>query len=110
MALLIFGSSSWGQFELFVGLIALPLKVGSSIDCGSGKSFSQPTLGQTSGSVFGTPQNFEYIVSRVVGRKLTLKPSAWNAASTRSAAAFWFVLLSATIVIGGPLYLPDLKP
>src|SRR5919107_1519519 len=78
MALLIFGSSSCGQFELFDALIAFPLNVGSSIDCGSGKSFSQPTLGQTSGSFFGTPQNFEYIVSRVTARKLTLKPSCWN--------------------------------
>src|SRR3954451_23423523 len=110
IAWLIFGSLSCGQFELLVWLIALPLNVGSSIDCGSGKSFSQPTLGQTSGSVFGTEQNFEYIVSRVVGRKLTLKPSAWNAFSARSAATFWFELLSATIVICGPLYLPLLNP
>src|SRR4051794_32961729 len=110
IALLIFGSFSCGQFELFDATMFLPLNVGSSIDCGSGKSFSQPTLGQTSGSVFGTPQNFEYIVSRVTGRKLTLNPSCWNAFSTRSAAAFWFVLLAATIVICGPLYLPFLKP
>src|SRR5919202_3973040 len=99
IALLIFGSFSCGQFELFVGLIAFPLNVGSSIDCGSGKSFSQPTLGQTSGSDFGTEQNFEYIVSRVTGRKLTLNPSFSNPSRARSAAVFWFELLSATIVI-----------
>src|SRR5215213_9389730 len=110
IALLIFGSSICAQFELFVGLMALPLNVGSSIDCGSGKSFSQPTLGQTSGSVFGTEQNFEYIVSRVTGRKLTLKPSFSNPSRARSAAVFWLELLSATIVIDGPLYLPSLKP
>src|SRR3954453_12104537 len=110
IALLIFGSFSWAQFELLVALMALPLNVGSSIDCGSGKSFSQPTLGQTSGAFFGTPQNFEYIVSRVTGRKSTLKPSCWRPFRTRSAAVFWFVLWSATIVISGPLYLPLLKP
>src|SRR3954452_10373331 len=110
IAALIFGSFSCGQFELFVCTMFLPLNVGSSIDCGSAKSFSQPTLGQTSGSVFGTPQNFEYIVSRVVGRKFTLKPSFWRASRTRSAAAFWLVLLSATAVICGPLNLPLLKP
>src|SRR5215210_4456015 len=87
-----------------------PLNVGPSIDCGSAKSFSQPTLGQTSGWVFGTLQNFEYIVSRVTGRKLTLKPTACSAARTRSAAAFWLVLLSDTIVIVGPLYLPFENP
>src|SRR3954453_9683206 len=110
MAWLIFGSFSCGQFELLLGTMFFPLNVGSSIDCGSGKSFSQPTLGQTSGSFFGTPQNFEYIVSRVTGRKLTLNPSDWNAARARSAAAFWLVLLSATIVICGPLYLPLENP
>src|SRR4051794_38433854 len=110
IALFRLGSFSCGQLTLFVGTMLFPLNVGSSIVCGSGKSFSQPTLGQTSGVFLGTPQNFEYIVSRVVGRKLTLNPSPWNAARTRSAAAFWLVLLSATIVIVGPLYLPLLKP
>src|SRR3954471_7528043 len=110
IALLMAGSFSCGQFELLLWTMFFPLKVGSSIDCGSAKSFSQPTLGQTSGSVFGTPQNFEYIVSRVTGRKLTLNPSCWKAFSTRSAAPFWFVLLTASIVICGPLYLPFLKP
>src|SRR3954471_21279883 len=106
IAWLIFGSFSCGQFELLVGTMFFPLKVGSSIDCGSAKSFSQPTLGHTSVLLFGTPQNFAYIVSRVTGLKLTLKPSFWKASRTRSAAPFWLVLLSATIVIGGPLYLP----
>src|SRR4051812_15579605 len=110
IAWLMAGSFSCGQFELLLWTMFLPLNVGSSIDCGSAKSLSHPTLGQTSGSPFGTPQNFEYMMSRVVGRKLTLKPSFWSASSTRSAAAFWFVLLSATAVICGPLYLPLLKP
>src|SRR3954447_16445647 len=54
------------QFTLPVWTMFFPLKTGSSMVCGSAKSLSQPTLGQISGSFFGTAQNFENIVSRVV--------------------------------------------
>src|SRR5215213_764026 len=40
-------SSSSDQLTLPCGLIAAPLNVGSSIDCGSVKSLNQPTFGQT---------------------------------------------------------------
>src|SRR5215208_4289114 len=39
-------SSSIDQFTLPCGLMAAPLNVGSSIDCGSTKSLNQPTFGQ----------------------------------------------------------------
>src|SRR5436190_19074648 len=87
-----------------------PLKVGSSIVCGSAKSFSQPVLGQIGVFDFGIPQYFEYIVSRVTGRNWTLKPRSFSEFSTTVAAAFWLVELSATIRIAGPVYLPFEKP
>src|SRR3954452_7122146 len=55
--------SSRLQFTLPCGLMAAPLKVGSSIDCGSVKSLNQPTFGQMTYLDFGTPQNFVYSVS-----------------------------------------------
>src|SRR4051794_33738722 len=100
------GTSNCGQFELFVCTMFFPLKVGSSIVCGSAKSFSQPVLGQTSVFDFRMPQYFEYMVSRVTGRKLTLNPSPFSEFNTTVAAAFWLVELSATSRIAGPLYLP----
>src|SRR3954465_2721962 len=87
-----------------------PLNVGPSIVCGSAKSFSQPVLGQIGVFDFGMPQNFEYIVSRVVARKFTSNPSFLSPSRTTCAAAFWLLELSATIRIGGPLYLPFAKP
>ena len=88
----------------------LPLKVGSSIVCGSAKSLSQPTLGQMGVFDDGTLQNFEYMVSRDTALKVMPKPSFPKLFRATSAAAFWFVLLSATIRILGPLYLPFLNP
>src|SRR4051812_43822635 len=87
-----------------------PLKVGSSIVCGSAKSFSQPVLGQTWVFDFGMPQYFEYMVSRVTGRKLTLNPRSFSEFRTTVAAAFWLDALSATSRTAGPLYLPLEKP
>ena len=58
-------SSSWAKFELLVSRMFAPLNVGPSRVSASGKSFSQPTLGQTSGWLSGTWQNFVYMVSRV---------------------------------------------
>src|SRR3954471_15418537 len=43
IAALIFGSFNCAQFELLLGTMFSPSNVGPSIDCGSGKSFSQPT-------------------------------------------------------------------
>src|SRR4051794_2920346 len=110
MALLIAGTSSCGQFELFVGTMFFPLKVGSSIVCGSAKSLSQPVLGQIGVFDFGMPQYFEYIVSRVTGRKFTENPRFFNEFRATVAAAFWLVELSATIVMAGPLNFPFEKP
>src|SRR3954447_3834635 len=49
-ALVIASSMCWffrsDQFTLPCGLMAAPLNVGSSIDCGSVKSLNQPTFGQ----------------------------------------------------------------
>src|SRR3954451_18175527 len=87
-----------------------PLKVGSSIVCGSAKSLSQPVLGQTGVFDFGMPQYFEYIVSRVTGRKATLKPRLFSEFRTTAAAAFWWVELSAPSRMSGPLYFPLAKP
>src|SRR4029079_4443059 len=63
IALLISGTLSCGQLELFSGTTFSPLNVGSSMDCPSLKSFSQPTFGQTSGALSGTLQNFVYMMS-----------------------------------------------
>src|SRR3954452_3393588 len=106
MAWLIFGSFSCDQLELLLGTMFFPLNVGSSIVCGSAKSFSQPTLGQIGVFAFGMPQYFEYIVSRVTGRKRTLNPRFFSELRTAVAAAFWLVELSGTIRTGGPLYFP----
>ena len=57
-------SSSSEKFEFRPSRMFLPLNTGSSSVSGSAKSFSQPTLGQMSGSAFGTWQNFVYIVLR----------------------------------------------
>src|SRR5919108_4251604 len=65
ISLLIAGTSISGQFEFCVSTMFSPLKVGSSIVCGSAKSCAQPTEGQTLTSDFGTLQNFVNIVSRV---------------------------------------------
>src|SRR3954470_23422339 len=102
MASLIGLTFNCGQFELLLGTMFFPLNVGSSIVCGSAKSFSQPVLGQIGVFDFGLPQYFEYMVSRVTGRKLTLKPRLFSEFRTTVAAAFWLVALSATTVIAGP--------
>src|SRR5215208_7754921 len=88
----------------------LPSNVRSSIVCGSAKSFSQPVLGQMCVFDFGTPQYFEYIVSRVTGRSETLKPNCSIEFSAAVAAAFWLVELSVTIRTVGPLNLPFENP
>ena len=57
------------------GLIAAPLNVGSSSDCGSVKSRNQPTFGQMSQPEAGTLQNRVYSVSCGTLRNVSLKPS-----------------------------------
>src|SRR5215213_4849493 len=72
MALLIAGSSSCGQLELFDGLMLSPLNGTCRIDCGSLKSLIHPTFG----SCVGTEQNFVYMTSWRTGWKSTLNPSS----------------------------------
>src|SRR5919108_999880 len=81
IALLISGTSSSGQFEFCVSTMFSPLNVGSSIVCGSAKSFDQPTDGQTLTSDFGTLQNFVNMVSRVTRRRVVLKPISLSCCS-----------------------------
>src|SRR4051795_8219995 len=82
IALLIAGSSSCGQLELFDGLMLSPLNGTWRMDCGSLKSLIHPTFGQTCGSFVGTEQNFVYMMSCATGWKVTLNPSCsswcWN--------------------------------
>ena len=85
IAALIFGSLSCDQFELPAGRMFLPLNTGSSIDCGSLKSLTNPTFGQMTTFAFGTLQNFVYSVSWGTIRKLSLKPSFSNWAAATSA-------------------------
>ena len=59
IALLMAGTLSCVQLELFWGRMFLPLKTASSTACGSTKSLNQPTFGQM--AIFcalGTLQNF----------------------------------------------------
>ena len=73
----------------------LPLKVGSRIVCGSWKSGSQPTFGQMLGSLFGTLQNFVYIVACVTEIVFTLNPIL-----AMSAATTWAVFDPGERVVG----------
>src|SRR5215472_420590 len=104
------GSLRSGQLLLFVVRMFLPLKVGSSSVCGSWKSASQPTFGQMSGWFFGTLQNFVYIAVWSTKTGFTFIPIFARLLTTTCAVSLPGVALSATIVIAGPLYLPDLKP
>ena len=86
----------------------LPLNTGPSSVSGSAKSFSQPTLGQTSGWLRGTWQYLVYMESRVTYFMFTLKPSFSNCATAVSATCFCCVALSETPVnVLPPSYLPD---
>ena len=86
----------------------LPLNTGSSSVSGSAKSFSQPTLGQTSGWLPGTWQNFVYIESRTTYFMSTLNPSFSNCATATCVMFFCCVALSETPVnVLPPSYMPD---
>src|SRR5215470_2652046 len=63
IASLIDATLSCGQLLLPCWLMLLPLKVASSIACGSAKSRNQPTFGQIGIFWEGTPQNFVNSVS-----------------------------------------------
>src|SRR5918999_2816017 len=105
------GTSSSGQFELPVSRMLSPLNVGSSIVCGSAKSFSQPTDGQTWTSESGTLQNLVNIVSRVTRRSLVLKPISLSCCSVICAIDLSGSALSPTISSSSsPSYLPDDMP
>src|SRR5918999_1813241 len=105
------GTSSSGQFEFCDSTIASPLNVGSSIVCGSEKSFDQPTDGQTLTSDFGTLQNFVNMVSRVTRRSVVWKPISLSCCSVIWAIDLSGSALSATRrTFSSPSYLPDVMP
>src|SRR6201991_2814498 len=111
MALLTSGTLSSGQFEFCVSTMFSPLNVGSSIVCGSEKSFDQPTDGQTVASDFGTLQNFVNIVSRVTRRSFVLKPISLSCCSVICAIDLSGSALSPTIrTVSSPSYLPEANP
>src|SRR6266545_1376703 len=110
MAVLIAGSLSSGQLELFEGRMFFPLNVGSRIVWGSWKSGSHPTFGQMSGSFAGTLQNFVYMVACVTETCFTLKPILAKSAATTLAVSDPGGVLSATIDTCGPLYVPPAYP
>ena len=113
IAALIEGTLSCGQFELKPPLATMlsPLKVASSIVCGSLKSFSQPTFGQMITLAFGSPQNLVYIVSCVTRRSFGLKPSFSNCVAANSAPFCAAPPEVPTISSSSlPVYIPDGKP
>ena len=58
IASLMAGSLSCDQLELFCCRMFLPLNTGSSRDCGSLKSWKNPTFGQITTCALGTLQYF----------------------------------------------------
>ena len=107
ICLLMSGSSSRAKFEFPSSRMFLPLNTGPSSVSGSAKSFSQPTLGQTSGWLPGTWQNFVYIESRTTYFMSILKPSFSNCATATCVTFFCCVALSDTPVSCSPSYMPD---
>src|SRR5215208_3208913 len=112
MALLISGSSSCAQLELFDGLMLSPLNGTWRMDCGSLKSLIHPTFGQTCGSFDGTEQNFVYMMSCATGWKFTVNPSCSSWCLNTSAVSLPGGASSPTIVTlqSDPSHLPLLKP
>src|SRR5919106_474138 len=105
------GTSSSGQFELPVSRMLSPLNVGSSIVCGSAKSWSQPTDGQTWTSESGTLQNLVNMVSRVTSRSVVLKPISLSCCSVICEIDLSGSALSPTISSSSlPSYLPEDMP
>src|SRR3954470_3966840 len=106
IAELIFGSLICDQLTLPAGLIALPSKVGSSMDSGSVKSLNHPTFGQIATLAFGMPQNFVYRVSCGTLRKFSLKPSFPN--SSWATCAVWMpgsAFVAMVRIFSDPAYL-----
>src|SRR5215216_7387306 len=100
-----------GQFEFCVSTMFSPLKVGSSIVCGSAKSCAQPTDGQTLTSDFGTLQNLVNIVSRVTSRSVVLNPISLSCCSVIWEIDLSGSALSPTISSSSlPSYLPEDMP
>ena len=89
----------------------LPLNTGPSSVSGSAKSFSQPTLGQTSGWSRGTWQYFVYMASRDDVLHVDLEAELGELRHCRLADLLLLVALSETPVnVLPPSYLPDAKP
>src|SRR5215216_3815266 len=108
MASSISGTSSIEKLTLPCGLIAAPLNVGSSSDCGSVKSRNHPTFGQRSQPEDGTLQKRVYRVSCGTLRNVSLKPSccSWPCATVavcRPGSALVAIVSS----FSPPVYLPS---
>src|SRR6266540_7241399 len=112
ISLLIVGSSSCGQLELFDGLMLSPLNGTWRMDCGSLKSLIHPTFGHTFGSFDGTEQNFVYMMLCSTGWKFTLNPSCSSWFLNTSAVSLPGGASSPTIVMShtDPSHLPLLNP
>src|SRR5436190_15088027 len=102
MSALIRGSLSCGQFELLTGTMFLPLKVTSSIACGSWKSAIQPLFGQIFGSCLGTLQKRVNIVACVTEIVRTRIPIRARLFATTLAVSDPGGVLSATWATVGP--------
>src|SRR3954451_6487612 len=87
-----------------------PLKIGSSIDCGSKKSLPHPSVGQIATFSFGVAQNFDVTVACGTSRRFILNPIFETWFCHDSAVCFAGAWLSATTSSGGPWYMPSLKP
>src|SRR5207302_7473635 len=108
IAALIFGWLTRPQLELLPFLtIRLPLKGTSSTACGSPKSGTHPTFGQTSIFSDTTPQYLEYITVCSTRLKWVLNPRFFSVWLTASATLFAGAELSPmTWIVSEPVYLP----
>ena len=94
------------MFELPADAMFFPFSSGSVIDCESKKSLPQAMFGQNAGWLFGTWQNFEYIVACGTSVSCTLNPSCLICCTNVSAVSLAGEALSPTASSCGPLYLP----
>src|SRR3954447_17085004 len=111
MASLTSGTLSCDQLLLPTCRMFAPLKIGSIIVCGSEKSCSQPTLGQTLTFCFGLPQNFVNMVLRSTSRSFVLKPISLSCCSVICETDLSGSAPSPTIsTVASPSYLPEDMP
>src|ERR1700690_4082091 len=108
IAALIFGWLTSPQLEFVPFLtIRLPLNGTSSTACGSPKSATQPTFGQTSIFSDTTPQYFEYMTVCSTRFSFVLKPRLLSVLLTASATLLAGGAESPTICnVSEPVYLP----